>query len=120
LGHQMNGTGAMYGFQFISDTGGAIEQAAESSNLDGSRDGVGKLSDYLDWYRHHWRDHWKLCLRWVDHHEGTQNKATVAKTAALRAASADVFTIDIATFLNDDLALPAYPIEDGLAGKTAD
>jgi hypothetical protein len=56
----------------------------------------------------------------VDHHEGTQNKATVAKTAALRAASADVFTIDIATFLNDDLALPAYPIEDGLAGKTAD
>jgi HPt (histidine-containing phosphotransfer) domain-containing protein len=53
LGHQMVGTGAMYGFQFISDAGGAIEQAAESSNLDGSRDGVGKLSDYLDWYRHH-------------------------------------------------------------------
>jgi HPt (histidine-containing phosphotransfer) domain-containing protein len=48
LGHQMSGTGAMYGFQFISDTGGAIEQAAESSNLDTSRDRVGKLSNYLD------------------------------------------------------------------------
>jgi len=48
LGHQMSGTGAMYGFQFISDTGGAIEHAAEISNLDASRDGVGELSNYLD------------------------------------------------------------------------
>jgi hypothetical protein len=48
LGHQMRGTGAMYGFQFISDTGGAIEQAAEKSNIDASRDRVGKLSNYLD------------------------------------------------------------------------
>jgi HPt (histidine-containing phosphotransfer) domain-containing protein len=48
LGHQMSGTGAMYGFQFISDTGGAIEQAAKSSNLDASRDRVGELSNYLD------------------------------------------------------------------------
>jgi HPt (histidine-containing phosphotransfer) domain-containing protein len=48
LGHQMRGTGAMYGLQFISDTGCAIEQAAESSNIDVSRDWVGKLSDYLD------------------------------------------------------------------------
>jgi HPt (histidine-containing phosphotransfer) domain-containing protein len=48
LGHQMSGTGAMYGFQFISDTGAAIEQAAKNSNIDGSRDGVGKLSSYLD------------------------------------------------------------------------
>jgi HPt (histidine-containing phosphotransfer) domain-containing protein len=48
LGHQMRGTGAMYGFQFISDTGGTIEQAAASSNIDASRDWVGKLSDYLD------------------------------------------------------------------------
>jgi hypothetical protein len=38
----------MYGFRFISDTGGAIEQAAESSNVDVSRDWVGKLSSYLD------------------------------------------------------------------------
>jgi len=48
LGHQMSGTGTMYGFRFISDTGGAIEQAAESSNIDMSRDWVGKLSNYLD------------------------------------------------------------------------
>jgi Hpt domain len=48
LGHQMVGTGAMYGFQFISDAGGAIEQAAVSSNIDASRDRVGKLSDYLN------------------------------------------------------------------------
>jgi hypothetical protein len=38
----------MYGFQFISDTGAAIEQAAEKSNVDASRDRVGKLSNYLD------------------------------------------------------------------------
>jgi hypothetical protein len=44
----MSGSGAMYGLQFISDTGGAIEQAAGSSNIDASRDWVGKLSDYLD------------------------------------------------------------------------
>jgi HPt (histidine-containing phosphotransfer) domain-containing protein len=48
LGHQMSGSGAMCGLQFISDTGGAIEQAAASSNIDASRDWVGKLSDYLD------------------------------------------------------------------------
>jgi HPt (histidine-containing phosphotransfer) domain-containing protein len=48
LGHQLSGTGTMYGFRFISDTGGAIEQAAESSNVDVSRDWVGKLSSYLD------------------------------------------------------------------------
>jgi HPt (histidine-containing phosphotransfer) domain-containing protein len=48
LGHQMSGTGAMYGFQFISDMGGSIEQAAKNSNIDASRDGVGKLSNYLD------------------------------------------------------------------------
>jgi Hpt domain len=48
LGHQMRGTGAMYGLQFISDTGCAIEQAAEISNIDASRYWVGKLSSYLD------------------------------------------------------------------------
>jgi PAS domain S-box-containing protein len=48
LGHQMRGTGAMYGFRFISDTSSAIEQAAESCNIDASRDWVGKLSNYLD------------------------------------------------------------------------
>ncbi len=47
-GHQMSGTGTMYGFRYTSDTGGAIEQAAESSNIDVSRDWVGKLSSYLD------------------------------------------------------------------------
>ena len=48
LGHQMSGTGALFGFRFISDTGVAIEQAAESSNVEASRDWVEKLSNYLD------------------------------------------------------------------------
>jgi HPt (histidine-containing phosphotransfer) domain-containing protein len=48
FGHQMSGTGAMYGLPFISDTGAAIEQAAENSNVDISRDWVGRLSNYLD------------------------------------------------------------------------
>jgi PAS domain S-box-containing protein len=55
LGHRMGGTGAMYGFQFISDTGGAIEQAAVSSNIDVVRDRVEKLSDYLDAIDSAWR-----------------------------------------------------------------
>ena len=48
LGHQMRGSGGMYGFQAITDIGAAIEQAAESVDTDASRKWVGELSTYLD------------------------------------------------------------------------
>ena len=48
LGHQMNGSGGMFGFQAITDIGAAIEQAAESVDTDASRKWVGELSTYLD------------------------------------------------------------------------
>jgi PAS domain S-box-containing protein len=48
LGHQMNGSGGMFGFQAITDIGAAIEQAAESVDTDASRKWLGELSTYLD------------------------------------------------------------------------
>jgi PAS domain S-box-containing protein len=48
LGHQMMGSGGMFGFQAITDMGGAIELAAGSSDNDASRKWVGALSIYLD------------------------------------------------------------------------
>jgi response regulator RpfG family c-di-GMP phosphodiesterase len=48
LGHQMRGSGGMYGFQAITDIGAALEQAAESVDVDTSRKWVGELSSYLD------------------------------------------------------------------------
>jgi HPt (histidine-containing phosphotransfer) domain-containing protein len=48
LGHQMNGSGGMFGFQAITDIGAAIERAAESDDNDASRKWVGELSIYLD------------------------------------------------------------------------
>jgi PAS domain S-box-containing protein len=48
LGHQMSGSGGMFGFQAITDIGGAIELAAESADTDASRKWVGALSIYLD------------------------------------------------------------------------
>jgi PAS domain S-box-containing protein len=48
LGHQMRGSGGMYGFQAITDIGAALEHAAESVDTDGSRKWVGELSTYLD------------------------------------------------------------------------
>ncbi len=48
LGHQIGGSGGMFGFQAISDIGAAIEQAAESVDTDASRKWVGELSIYLD------------------------------------------------------------------------
>jgi CheY-like chemotaxis protein/HPt (histidine-containing phosphotransfer) domain-containing protein len=37
LGHQMRGSGAMFGFQAITNIGGALQQAAESADIDASR-----------------------------------------------------------------------------------
>ena len=48
LGHQMMGSGGMFGFQTITDIGSAIELAAESGDDDASRKWVGALSIYLD------------------------------------------------------------------------
>jgi CheY-like chemotaxis protein len=48
LGHNMSGSGGMFGFQEITDIGIAIQQAAESSDTDASRKWVGELSSYLD------------------------------------------------------------------------
>ena len=48
LGHNMSGSGGMFGFQAITDIGTAIQLAAESSDNDASRKWVGELSSYLD------------------------------------------------------------------------
>ena len=48
LGHQMMGSGGMFGFQAITDIGRSIGMAAESADSDASRKWVGELSIYLD------------------------------------------------------------------------
>ena len=48
LGHNMSGSGGMFGFQEITDIGTAIQLAAESSDNDTSRKWVAELSSYLD------------------------------------------------------------------------
>jgi PAS domain S-box-containing protein len=48
LGHGMKGAGGSYGFQAITDMGGALEHAAGGADTDASRKWVGELSSYLD------------------------------------------------------------------------
>jgi HPt (histidine-containing phosphotransfer) domain-containing protein len=48
LGHGMKGAGGSWGFQAITDMGGALELAAHSADTDMSRKCVGELSRYLD------------------------------------------------------------------------
>ena len=48
LGHQMNGSGGMFGFQAITDIGAAIERAAEGVDTEASRKWLGELTTYLD------------------------------------------------------------------------
>jgi CheY-like chemotaxis protein len=48
LGHQMSGSGGMFGFQAITDIGIALVQAAESTDTDAARVWVGELSMFLD------------------------------------------------------------------------
>jgi CheY-like chemotaxis protein len=48
LGHNMSGSGGMFGFQEITDIGAALQLAAESSDNDASRKWMGELSSYLD------------------------------------------------------------------------
>jgi HPt (histidine-containing phosphotransfer) domain-containing protein len=47
LGHNMSGSGGMFGFQAITDIGAALQQAGESADTDASRKWVGELSSYL-------------------------------------------------------------------------
>jgi hypothetical protein len=47
LGHQMSGSGGMFGFPAITDISGALEQAAMRSDTAASRKWVGELSSYL-------------------------------------------------------------------------
>jgi PAS domain S-box-containing protein len=48
LGHQMSGSGGMYGFQAITDISGALEHAAMRADTEASRRWVGELSSYLN------------------------------------------------------------------------
>ena len=48
LGHNMSGSGGMFGFPAITDIGTAIQLAGESSDDDASRKWMGELSSYLD------------------------------------------------------------------------
>ncbi len=48
LGHNMSGSGGMFGFQAITDIGAALQLAAESFDNEASRKWVGELSSYLD------------------------------------------------------------------------
>jgi PAS domain S-box-containing protein len=52
LGHAMKGAGISFGFQVITDIGGAIERAARSTDADSSRRWVRELSAYLDRVEH--------------------------------------------------------------------
>jgi PAS domain S-box-containing protein len=48
LGHNMRGSGGMFGFPAITDMGAAIQHASENDDRDASRKGVRELSSYLD------------------------------------------------------------------------
>jgi PAS domain S-box-containing protein len=47
LGHNMSGSGGMFGFQAITDIGAALQQAGESADTQASRKWVGELHSYL-------------------------------------------------------------------------
>ena len=48
LGHNMSGSGGMYGFQAITEIGTALQLAAESSDRRRLTQMGGELSSYLD------------------------------------------------------------------------
>ena len=47
IGHSMKGTGASYGFDYITELGRSIEQAAKAQDADGVRNHAAQLADYL-------------------------------------------------------------------------
>ena len=48
LGHQMSGSGGMFGFQEITDICAALELAAQNADIETSRKCVSELSSYLE------------------------------------------------------------------------
>lgn len=48
LGHSMRGSGGGYGFDAITDIGGALEQAAKEKNLRKIQKYVAELKNYLE------------------------------------------------------------------------
>ena len=48
IGHSMKGSGGGYGFDEITEIGGAIEQAARDLDGDSIKVQTGRLSDYLE------------------------------------------------------------------------
>jgi HPt (histidine-containing phosphotransfer) domain-containing protein len=48
MGHSMKGSGAGYGFDYISEIGVAIEKAAKENNTEDIRRWVDELSVYLE------------------------------------------------------------------------
>ncbi len=48
IGHRMKGSGAGYGFQFISDIGTRLEQAAKRQDLKEVQVCIEQLADYLN------------------------------------------------------------------------
>ena len=47
MGHSMKGAGGGYGFDYISEIGRAIEEAAKKNDADGIKEWALKLEDYL-------------------------------------------------------------------------
>src|SRR5687767_15018435 len=47
VGHKMLGTGASYGFEALSDIGGALESAAIAADPKAVQQSLDRLSDYL-------------------------------------------------------------------------
>ena len=48
LGHSMKGSGSGYGFDRISEIGGALEKAAQAENDEEIRKWVDELASYMD------------------------------------------------------------------------
>ncbi len=48
LGHSMKGSGAGYGFDGISEIGKSIEIAGKEKDIEGIKEGIVNLKDYLD------------------------------------------------------------------------
>jgi HPt (histidine-containing phosphotransfer) domain-containing protein len=47
IGHNLKGTGASYGFKFITEVGGRIEQAAKLRDAATISNNIGELTNYL-------------------------------------------------------------------------
>lgn len=47
LGHSMKGSGSIYGFDGITELGKAIEMSAKEKNLEGIKNNISELKDYL-------------------------------------------------------------------------